>query len=91
MKRSKLSNLNLDIKSLVLGTFAGTVIMLCVGATPTGGGNKWEYKLVGSANTPPNILSTPEKQEALLNDLGTHGWTFVQNEGGWLYFMRPKR
>lgn len=88
----KLSNLSLDLKSVVLGTLAGIAIMLSVGAATTATENKWEYKVVvsGDANS-PNPLGTPGQQEAYLNDLGAKGWTFVQNGGGWLYFMRAKR
>ena len=86
----KLNNVSLDLKSLVLGAVVGTVIMLSVGAATTGGESKWEYKVVaGSAN--PNAFSSPEKQEASLNDLGKQGWIFVQNEGGWFYLKREKR
>ena len=84
----KLSNASLDLKSVVLGTVVGTVIMLSVGAATTGSESKWEYKVVTN-NANPNALSSPEKQEALLDDLGRQGWIFVQNEGGWFYFKRP--
>jgi len=87
----KLSSLSLDLKSLVLGTLAGIAIMLSVGAATTATENKWEYKVVASGNANnPNPLGTSEKQEAFLNALGAKGWAFVQNEGGWMYFMRAK-
>jgi hypothetical protein len=86
----KLSNLSLDLKSVVLGTAVGTVIMLSVGAATSGSENKWEYKVVAH-NANPNAFSSPEKQEALLDDFGKQGWIFVQNEGGWFYFKRAMR
>jgi hypothetical protein len=84
----KLNNLTLDRKSVVLGTLVGITIMLSVGAASSGNQNKWEYKVVGHD---PNVPTTPEKQETLLNDLGAQGWTLIQNEGGWFYFTRAKR
>jgi hypothetical protein len=88
----KLSNLSLDLKSVVLGTLAGIAIMLSVGAATTATENKWEYKLVSTVD-PMTVKSfnSVEKKEALLNDLGAQGWTFVQNEGGLMYFTRAKR
>ena len=88
----KLNNLTLDRKSVVLGTLVGITIMLSVGAASSGNQNKWEYKVVASGNANnPNPLGTSEKQEAFLNALGAKGWAFVQNEGGWMYFMRAKQ
>jgi hypothetical protein len=87
----KLSNLSLDLKSLLLGTVGGIAIMLSVGAATPGTGVKWEYKLVSPRDGPNSTIRSTEQQEALLNDLGAQGWTFVQNEGGFLYLMRPKR
>jgi len=87
----KLTNLSLDIKSVVLGMLAGIAIMLSVGAATTGSENKLEYKVVSADANHATALGTAEKQEAFLNDLGAQGWTFVQNEGGWFYFMRAKR
>jgi len=52
---------------------------------------EWEYKVVSTGNANSNAMTSPEQQEALLNDQAKQGWVFVQNEGGWLYFKRAKR
>ena len=49
----------------------------------------WEYKVVelGNANTARSV----ESQEAVLNAQGKEGWIFVQEDGGSLYFKRPRK
>ncbi len=48
----------------------------------------WEYEVINAHSL---TVDSPETQAALLNEQGKHGWIFVQNEGGWLYFKRAKR
>ena len=72
----------------LLGTSAGACLLGgCCTSQPA---REWEYKVIaGNANA--NVPSSVETQQALLNDQAKRGWTFIQTEGGWFYFKRPKR
>ena len=80
----KLSNVSLDLKSLVLGAVVGGMLMLSVGAATTTGSPSvatWEYKVASSPHG--------ESPQAFLNELGKEGWVLVsQNEGRVFYFKR---
>src|SRR5262245_36007886 len=93
----KLSDVSLDVKSLVLGAAVGGMLILSVGAATTTGSPsvaKWEYKV---ASPPPGTFGGPntgpaglrERQEGFLNELGKEGWVLVsQDEGRTFYFKR---
>src|SRR5262249_9068541 len=74
----KLSDVSLDLKSLVLGAVVGGMLMLSVGAATTTGSPsvaKWDYKV---AMPPHGTFSGPnvgpeewqERQQAFLNEFG---------------------
>jgi hypothetical protein len=93
----KLSDVSLDLKSLVLGAAVGGVLMLSVGAattTATSDVAKWDYKVAGPPNgtfDDPNAgsMGRLERQQAFLNEFGKEGWELVsQTEEKVFYFKR---
>jgi hypothetical protein len=94
----KLSNVSLDLKSLILGAVVGGVVMLSVGAaTTTGSPGTWDYKIAmpseqgGWPKGGPDKWS--ERVQALLNDNGKDGWELVSQSGDGrvFYFKRSNK
>jgi hypothetical protein len=96
----KLSNVSLDLKSLVLGAMVGGILMLSVGAaTITGSPSaaKWDYKVAappGGTFVDPNAgsMGMLERQQTFLNEFGKEGWVLVTRaEGNVFYFKRAAK
>ena len=92
----KLSNVSLDLKSLVLGAVVGAVVMLSVAAETTTGvpsGAKWDYKVadlrrpvMGDPKAAPDAWR--ETQRAFLNEFGKDGWELVSETEGTVFFFK---
>ncbi len=79
----KLSEMSLDLKSLVLGAVVGGMLMLSVGAATTTGSPsvaKWDYKVANSPHT--------GTQEAFLNEFGKEGWELVSQDNGRAFYFK---
>jgi hypothetical protein len=93
----KLSDVSLDLKSLVLGAVVGGILMLSVGAATTTGSSsvdKWDYKVAAPPHgtfDDPNVgpMGQLQRQQAFLNEFGKEGWELVTRaEGNVFYFKR---
>jgi hypothetical protein len=92
----KLSNVSLDLKSLVFGAVVGGVVMLLVGAGTTTVIQvpaKWEYKVAAVQNLPRvGGQEQRDADQAFLNELGKDGWELVsQADGRVFYFKRSTK